>query len=40
MKRIEYIKHGAPDVLQVRDFNLLDPQDDQIQIKTNFSGII
>ena len=39
MKRIEYIKHGGPDVLQVRIFNLEDPQDNQIQIKTSFSGI-
>jgi len=39
MKRIEYIKHGAPAVLQVRDFELENPQDDQIQIKTSFSGI-
>jgi len=39
MKRIEYIKHGAPNVLQVRDFTLGDPKDDQIQIKTSFSGI-
>ena len=39
MKRIEYIKHGAPEVLQVRDFTLEDPQNDQIQIKTSFSGI-
>jgi len=39
MKRIEYIKHGAPKVLQVRDFTIALPQEDQIQIKTSFSGI-
>ena len=39
MKRIEYIKHGAPEVLQVRDFELGNPKDDQIQIKSSFSGI-
>jgi len=39
MKRIEYIKYGAPDVLQVRDFIIEPPQDNQIQIKTSFSGI-
>jgi len=39
MKRIEYIKYGSPNVLQVRDFSLEDPKDNQIQIKTSFSGI-
>ena len=39
MKRIEYIKFGGPDVLQVKDFNLEDPADDEVQIKTHFAGI-
>ena len=39
MKRIEYIKFGGPDVLQVKDFNLGDPADDEVQIKTHFAGI-
>jgi NADPH:quinone reductase-like Zn-dependent oxidoreductase len=39
MKRIEYVKFGGPDVLQVRDFNLNDPLDDEVQIQTHFAGI-
>ena len=39
MKRIEYMKFGGPDVLQVKDFNLGDPADDEVQIKTHFAGI-
>tara|TARA_B100001123_G_C15254689_1_gene1004220 strand:+ start:665 stop:1690 length:1026 start_codon:yes stop_codon:yes gene_type:complete len=39
MKRIEYIKFGGPEVLQVKDFNLSDPKDNQVQIKTHFAGI-
>ena len=39
MKRIEYMKFGGPDVLEVKDFNLGDPADDEVQIKTHFAGI-
>ena len=39
MKRIEYVKFGGPNVLQVRDFNLNDPLDDEVQIQTHFAGI-
>ena len=39
MKRIEYIKYGAPEVLQVKDFELNEPQDNEVQIKTAFAGI-
>ena len=39
MKRIEYIKYGAPEVLQVRDFQLDNPKDNEVQIKTHYAGI-
>ena len=39
MKRIEYIKFGGPEVLQVKDFDLPEPKDNQVQIKTHFAGI-
>jgi len=39
MKRIEYMKFGGPEVLQVRDFNLKEPKDNEVQIKTHFAGI-
>ena len=39
MKRIEYIKYGAPEVLQVRDFQLNNPKDNEVQIKTHYAGI-
>ena len=39
MKRIEYVKFGGPDVLQVRDFNLNDPLDKEVQIQSHFAGI-
>ena len=40
MKRIEYMKFGGPDVLQVKDFNLGDPADDEVQIKHILRGLI
>ena len=40
MKRIEYMKFGGPEVLQVRDFNLKEPKNDEVQIKTHFAGLI
>ena len=39
MKRIEYIKYGAPEVLQVKDFDLNELKDNEVQIKTHFAGI-
>ena len=39
MKRIEYIKHGSPDVLQVKNFELPSPSENEIQIQTSFAGI-
>ena len=39
MKRIEYIKYGAPEVLQVRDFQLDNPKHNEVQIKTHYAGI-
>ena len=39
MKRIEYMKFGGPEVLEVKDFNLEDPSDYEVQIKTSFAGI-
>lgn len=39
MKRIEYIKHGSPNVLEIRDFTLPDPVNNEIQIQTSYSGI-
>ena len=39
MKRIEYIKYGAPEVLQVKDFDLKELKDNEVQIKTHFAGI-
>ena len=39
MKRIEYQKFGAPEVLKVVDYTVEDPKDDEIQIKTHFAGI-
>tara|TARA_Y100001970_G_scaffold291001_1_gene426641 strand:+ start:2296 stop:3330 length:1035 start_codon:yes stop_codon:yes gene_type:complete len=39
MKRIEYIKYGGPEVLQVQSFDLEEPKQNEIQIKTHFAGI-
>ena len=39
MKRIEYKKFGAPNVLEVVDFKLNKPKPNEVQIKTHYAGI-
>ena len=33
---VRFSKFGGPEVLQVKDFDLPEPQDNQVQIKTHF----
>ena len=39
MKSIILTKYGAPEVLQVRDFENPTPKDDEVLVKVHYAGI-